>query len=159
MRPPPARQVGNYHLTKTIGRGSTGKVRIAISNNTHYACKIIKRPLPSPTEPDTLVEYEMFMTDDLITKSEQLTTEHFNERRYLREIATTLLLDHPYIVTVHKVFISNYYYYIIMDFINGTDVLDFIISHGRLKEKFAQQLVRQLVSAIGLIINRLSSQE
>lgn len=32
---------------------------------------------------------------------------------------------------------------------NGTQVLDFIISHGKLKEKFAQNLFAQLVSAVG----------
>ena len=151
-RPQPSRQVGKYLLTKTVGRGSIGKVRIAIADGVQYACKIVKRPVPRECEIDKLVEYDMFMSDETITVAETLTPAHLDERRLIREMAITLLMDHPYIVTVHKVFISNYYYYIIMDFVNGTHVLDFIISHGKLKEKFAQNLFTQLISAIGILL-------
>ena len=149
--PPPLRQVGEYTLGKTIGRGSMGKVRIATSNNIQYGVKIVKRPLPfdSPTDTDILVEYSNFISDDLITQTEVQGAEHLDERRIIREMAITMLLDHPFIVTVHKVFVSNHYYYIIMDYVNGTHLLDFIISHGKLKEKLAQTLLTQLISAIG----------
>jgi serine/threonine protein kinase len=128
-----------YKLGKTIGKGSMGKVKIATNQEgVQYACKIIKRSQQDITK-DYLHKYQ-FMKD--------LETKELDDIRTIREMAINLLFDHPYIVTIHKVFVTNYHFYIIMDLVNGTQVLDFIISHGKLKEKFAMNLFAQLISAV-----------
>lgn len=41
------------------------------------------------------------------------------------------------------------YYYLFMEYVGGGQLLDYIISHGRLKEKHARRFARQIVSALG----------
>jgi serine/threonine protein kinase len=103
-----------YKLGKTIDKGSMGKVKIATtSDGVQYACKIIKRPVVDSGE-EYLKKYT-FM-EDLRDKYSN-TTDDMDDIRLVREMATALLLDHPYIVTVHAAFVSNYYYYVLMDVI------------------------------------------
>lgn len=61
-----------------------------------------------------------------------------------------LLLHHPYIVSLKEMVILDPYYYLFMEYVNGGQLLDYIISHGKLKEKQARQFARQIVSALGM---------
>jgi serine/threonine protein kinase len=41
------------------------------------------------------------------------------------------------------------FYYLFMEYVDGGQLLDYIISHGRLKETQARRIARQIASAIG----------
>ena len=43
---------------------------------------------------------------------------------------------------------TRYHWCLLLDYINGGQLLDYIISHGRLKEKGARKFARQLASAL-----------
>jgi len=43
---------------------------------------------------------------------------------------------------------TNYHWYMLFEFVNGGQMLDYIISHGRLKEKQARKFSRQIASAL-----------
>jgi serine/threonine protein kinase len=43
---------------------------------------------------------------------------------------------------------TNYHWYLLFEYISGGQMLDYIISHGRLKEKEARKFARQLGSAL-----------
>jgi serine/threonine protein kinase KIN1/2 len=60
-----------------------------------------------------------------------------------------LLLHHPYIVSLKEMIVLNPYYYMFMEYVNGGQLLDYIISHGKLKEKQARRFARQILSALG----------
>lgn len=60
-----------------------------------------------------------------------------------------LLLHHPFIVSLKEMVVLNPYYYMFMEYINGGQLLDYIISHGKLKEKHARRFARQILSALG----------
>lgn len=72
------------------------------------------------------------------------------------------LIDHPYIVAVRDVCRTNYHWYALLEYYNGGTLLDYIISHGRLKEHQARKFSRQLISALdychanGVIHGRVS---
>lgn len=61
-----------------------------------------------------------------------------------------MLLHHPYIVSLKEMVILDPYYYLFMEYVNGGQLLDYIISHGKLKEKQARRFARQIVSALGM---------
>lgn len=71
------------------------------------------------------------------------------EIRTLREASIMLLLNHPNIACVTELMLTEYYYYLCMEYIDGGQLLDYIISHGKLKEKQARQFSRQIASALG----------
>ncbi|KAJ3324965.1 serine/threonine-protein kinase KIN2 [Boothiomyces sp. JEL0866] len=139
------RTVGPYSMGKTIGQGSMGKVKVAYhTSGKQYACKIVRRPV-AIEGPDSLV-IGSYMSD--IPAHSYKSQEEMDDQRMIREMALTLLLDHPYIVSLREIAITNSHYYLFMDLVEGTQVLDFIISHGKLKEKFAQTLMAQILSAV-----------
>jgi serine/threonine protein kinase len=43
---------------------------------------------------------------------------------------------------------TNYHWYMLFEYVNGGQMLDYIISHGRLKEKQARKFARQIASAL-----------
>lgn len=70
------------------------------------------------------------------------------EIRTAREAAMVTLLDHPFICGMRDVQRTNYHWYMLFEYVNGGQMLDYIIAHGRLKEKQARKFGRQIASAL-----------
>ncbi|KAI9471149.1 kinase-like domain-containing protein, partial [Coemansia mojavensis] len=117
------RMVGPYQLAKTIGAGSMGKVKVALDTRTN------KRPR------------ERYTTKDRERRENK-------DIRVVREVAINRLLHHPHICMLHDVVVHPNHYYIFQELVSGGQMLDYIISHGRLKEKHARKFARQIASAI-----------
>jgi serine/threonine protein kinase len=87
---------------------------------------------------------------DAIAKREKERKAEINrEIRTIREASIMLLLDHPFIARMEEMVLVDNYYYLFMEYIDGGQLLDYIISHGKLKEKQARQFSRQIASALG----------
>ncbi|KAI9642280.1 Serine/threonine-protein kinase [Ciborinia camelliae] len=127
---------GNWTLGKTIGQGSMGKVKLArkAEGGEQVAVKIVPRG----------------STDDNHNQSraDRERADHSKEVRTAREAAIVTLLDHPYICGMRDVVRTTYHWYMLFEFVNGGQMLDYIISHGRLKEKQARKFSRQIASAL-----------
>lgn len=127
-------KTGTWELGKTIGAGSMGKVKLARHKETHeqVAVKIIPRR----------------STDDYKTAAEKERADHSKEVRTAREAAIVTLVDHPYICGMRDYIKTRYHWYMLFEYVNGGQMLDYIISHGRLKEKQARKFGRQIASAL-----------
>ncbi|CZT07867.1 related to serine/threonine-specific protein kinase KIN1 [Rhynchosporium agropyri] len=127
---------GNWVLGKTIGAGSMGKVKLArkVEGGEQVAVKIVPRGV----------------TDDghNQNRADRERAEHSKEVRTAREAAIVTLLDHPYICAMRDVVRTTYHWYMLFEYVNGGQMLDYIISHGRLKEKRARQFSRQIASSL-----------
>lgn len=86
---------------------------------------------------------------DVEKAKKDLEREENREMRTIREASIMLLLHHPYIVHLEEMMLLEPYYYMFMEYVNGGQLLDYIIAHGRLKEKNARRFARQIVSALG----------
>ncbi|KAJ2353576.1 Serine/threonine-protein kinase, partial [Coemansia sp. RSA 2618] len=89
----------------------------------------------------------------LLQPRERYTTKDRERRenkdiRVVREVAINRLLFHPHICMLHDVVVHPNHYYIFQELVSGGQMLDYIISHGRLKEKHARKFARQIASAI-----------
>ncbi|KAK3117496.1 Serine/threonine-protein kinase [Teratosphaeriaceae sp. CCFEE 6253] len=126
---------GHWDLGKTIGAGSMGKVKLARNKETgeQVAVKIVPRGT-------TDGEHH--------TQAERDRAERSKEVRTAREAAIVTLVDHPYICGMRDVVRTNYHWYMLFEYVNGGQMLDYIISHGRLKEKQARKFGRQIASAL-----------
>jgi serine/threonine protein kinase len=87
-------------------------------------------------------------TDEHRTPAERERADHSKEVRTAREAAIVSLVNHPYICGMRDVYRTNYHWYMLFEYVNGGQMLDFIISHGRLKEKGARKFARQIASAL-----------
>ncbi|KAH7261071.1 uncharacterized protein BKA55DRAFT_591286 [Fusarium redolens] len=128
-------QSGKWMLGKTIGAGSMGKVKLARKEDgsEQVACKIIPRG----------------STDDgHQSRADKERADQSKEIRTAREAAISTLLNHPHICALHDVVRTNHHWYMLFEYVNGGQMLDYIISHGKLKEKQARKFSRQIASAL-----------
>ncbi|KAF1984777.1 Pkinase-domain-containing protein [Aulographum hederae CBS 113979] len=125
---------GVWALGKTIGAGSMGKVKLARNMETgeQAAVKIVPRA----------------STEDHRTQHDRERADHSKEVRTEREAAIVSLVNHPYICGMRDVVRTNHHWYMLFEYVNGGQMLDYIISHGRLKEKQARKFGRQIASAL-----------
>ncbi|XP_028844024.1 serine/threonine-protein kinase MARK1-like isoform X1 [Denticeps clupeoides] len=114
--------VGNYRLHKTIGKGNFAKVKLArhILTGREVAVKIIDKTQLNPT----------------------------SLQKLFREVRIMKLLNHPNIVKLFEVIETEKTLYLIMEYASGGEVFDYLVAHGRMKEKEARAKFRQIVSAV-----------
>jgi serine/threonine protein kinase len=127
-------QTGKWALGKTIGAGSMGKVKLAknLETGEQVAIKIVPR----------------VSTDEHRSQADRERAEHSKEIRTAREAAIVSLVNHPYICGMRDVVRTAHHWYMLFEYVNGGQMLDYIISHGRLKEKQARKFARQICSAL-----------
>ncbi|KAK2827881.1 hypothetical protein FQN49_007247 [Arthroderma sp. PD_2] len=125
---------GQWALGKTIGAGSMGKVKLAknLETGEQVAVKIIPR----------------HTNDEQRSTRENERADRSKEIRTAREAAIVTLLNHPYVCGMRDVVRTNYHWYMLFEYVNGGQMLDYIISHGKLKEKQARKFARQIASAL-----------
>ncbi|KAM3861664.1 MAP/microtubule affinity-regulating kinase 3-like [Diretmus argenteus] len=114
--------VGNYRLLKTIGKGNFAKVKLArhILTGREVAIKIIDKTQLNPT----------------------------SLQKLFREVRIMKILNHPNIVKLFEVIETEKTLYLVMEFASGGEVFDYLVAHGRMKEKEARAKFRQIVSAV-----------
>ena len=70
------------------------------------------------------------------------------EIRTIREASISLLLFHPYVCGMKSMHVYPNHHYMVCEYVNGGQMLDYIISHGRLRERSARKFARQVGSAL-----------
>lgn len=76
-------------------------------------------------------------------------TPREREQRTVREMAIMHLLRHPNICQLKEWIVHGDHYYMFLEYIEGGQLLDYIIGHGKLREKLARKFARQIASALG----------
>lgn len=118
-----------------------GKVKLAHHNVTgeKLAVKILPRVVPVQLVPGS---------PNAEAAAKQATKDASKEIRTIREAALSQLLYHPYICGMRDMIVHQHHYYMVFEYINGGQMLDYIISHGRLRERVARKFARQIGSAL-----------
>ncbi|XP_078000999.1 MAP/microtubule affinity-regulating kinase 3-like isoform X2 [Glandiceps talaboti] len=114
--------IGKYRLLKTIGKGNFAKVKLAkhLPTGKEVAIKIIDKTQLNPSS---------------------LQKVH-------REVRIMKVLDHPNIVKLFEVIETDKTLYLVMEYASGGEVFDYLVAHGRMKEKEARAKFRQIVSSV-----------
>ncbi|KAI0300011.1 kinase-like domain-containing protein, partial [Multifurca ochricompacta] len=119
------RILGDYTLSKTLARLA--------------CCQNLPRVVPVQPVPGS---------PNAEAAAKQATKDASKEIRTIREAALSQLLYHPYICGMREMIIHQHHYYMVFEYINGGQMLDYIISHGRLRERVARKFARQIGSAL-----------
>ena len=64
-----------------------------------------------------------------------------------------MLLHYPYICGMREMIVYQHHYYVVFEYVNGGQRLDYIISHGRLRERVTHKFARQIGSALDYCSN------
>ena len=65
-----------------------------------------------------------------------------------REVKIMKLLQHPNIVKLYEVIETKATVFLVMEVANGGELYDYLVVHGRMKEKEARAKFRQILSAV-----------
>ena len=114
-------QIGDFTVIKTLGEGTTGKVKLARHNETGdlVAIKIIKK-----------------------------TGFHQNaqlQKKIQREISLMRLCDHPHILKLIEVFESQRHLYLVLEYTENGELFDFLVQERSLREDVALDIFRQII--------------
>uniref|UniRef100_A0AAX7T846 non-specific serine/threonine protein kinase n=1 Tax=Astatotilapia calliptera TaxID=8154 RepID=A0AAX7T846_ASTCA len=114
--------IGNYRLLKTIGKGNFAKVKLARHVLTGREVRQIFNLCFI-----TFILCVLFL---------------------FREVRIMKILNHPNIVKLFEVIETEKTLYLVMEYASGGEVFDYLVAHGRMKEKEARAKFRQIVSAV-----------
>ena len=115
--------IGNYKFIKTIGEGTFGKVKLSIHLPTkeYVAIKILEK--------------------SRIHEKEEL-------ERVKKEIKYLKLLNHPNIIQIYEVIENLKAFYIVMEYVTGGELFNYIVKHERLSEKEASFFLAQIIYGV-----------
>ncbi|XP_066552540.1 serine/threonine-protein kinase MARK1 isoform X6 [Amia ocellicauda] len=125
--------IGNYRLLKTIGKGNFAKVKLA------------RHVLTGREVSETAGTHRSPVAVKIIDKTQLNPT---SLQKLFREVRIMKILNHPNIVKLFEVIETEKTLYLVMEYASGGEVFDYLVAHGRMKEKEARAKFRQIVSAV-----------
>jgi len=116
-------QIGEYVLGKTLGLGSFGRVRLAehVLTGQLVAIKILNR---------------------------QKIRNLGMEEKVRREIQILKMFKHPHIIRLYEVIETPTEIFLVMEYVSGGELFDYIVSKGRLHVDEARQFFQQIISGV-----------
>lgn len=116
----------NVQWDKVLGRGAYGNVYLATNRETKEQVAVKK-----------------------------ISKKYTGSIDFQREMNALLHLNsaggHPNICSLHEHFDEGNFYYVVIDFISGGEMFDFLVSEGAFSEHDASRLVREVASALAFI--------
>ncbi|KAF2199137.1 Pkinase-domain-containing protein [Delitschia confertaspora ATCC 74209] len=138
--------IGPWQLGKTVGRGGCGRVRLVKHTTTgqYGAAKIISKATAEKVRALSLAN---------LIKSAEEEQSMFPGGKVIpfgleREIVIMKLLDHPNIVRLHDVWENRNELYLVMEYVQGGDLFQYMSEVGDLREIEVVHLFRQIIAAL-----------
>jgi len=116
--------IGPYSLGRTLGVGSTGKVKLGVHVETGelVAIKVIRK--------------------EFIERKESL------KKKMQREIAVMKLCDHPNVLRLLEVFETNTHLFLVTEYADGGELFDYLVKRGSLEPDEARLFFRQIIEGV-----------
>eukprot|EP00762_Andalucia_godoyi_P001115 ANDGO_01944.mRNA.1 SNF1-related protein kinase catalytic subunit alpha KIN10 len=116
-------RIGPYKLGQTLGKGSFGKVKLGEHEKTGYkvAVKILNRQKIKTSQMD---------------------------KKIRREINILKLFRHPHIIRLYEVIETKTDIFLIMEYVSGGELFDYIVTKGKLSEDEARKFFQQIISGV-----------
>ncbi|PCH44190.1 Pkinase-domain-containing protein [Wolfiporia cocos MD-104 SS10] len=129
------KMIGLWKVGRTIGKGSSGRVRIARHTKTgqYAAVKIVSK--------NALLNSRMSIRS-FGDEAERIL--HSIER----EIVIMKLIEHPNIMRLYDVWETSSELYLILEYVEGGELFDYLCSKGRLSSTEALGYFQQIITAV-----------
>ncbi|KAI8930161.1 kinase-like domain-containing protein [Entophlyctis helioformis] len=127
---PNSQRIGPYILGKTLGVGSTGRVKLGIhmETNARVAIKIISKESIDPGA----------------------TAAKTNEvnKKLEREITIMKLIQHPHVMQLFDVYETRKELFLVLEHVEGGELFDYLVKKGRLSEPEAVGFFQQIITGV-----------
>ncbi|KAG0269277.1 hypothetical protein DFQ27_004140 [Actinomortierella ambigua] len=122
--------VGPYLLGKTLGKGSSGCVKLARhrKSNEQVAIKIISKA--------------------------SLVNRAAVHRGIEREIAIMKLINHPHVIRLYDVYETEKELFLVMEYVSGGELFEYLVNKGRLEEAEALRFFQQIIVGLAFCHKR-----
>jgi MAP/microtubule affinity-regulating kinase len=120
--------IGNYVFQKTVGEGNFAKVKLAQHKLTGQEVLIFNKVAIKIIDKTTLDEKKI--------------------SKLYREVRIMKMLHHPNIVKLYEVIETKSTVFLVMEYASGGELYDYLVVHGKMKEKEARAKFRQILSAV-----------
>mmetsp|Transcript_53908 Transcript_53908/g.108175 ORF Transcript_53908/g.108175 Transcript_53908/m.108175 type:complete len:504 (+) Transcript_53908:156-1667(+) len=117
------RSIENYVLGKTLGIGSFGKVKLAVHKETSIKVAI------------------------KVLNKKKVQALDMNDKVW-REINVLKLFSHPHIIRLYEVIDTPTDIYVVMEYVSGGELFDYIVAKGRLSEDEARRFFQQIIAGV-----------
>eukprot|EP00177_Eucheuma_denticulatum_P005797 GFKZ01010582.1.p1 GENE.GFKZ01010582.1~~GFKZ01010582.1.p1 ORF type:complete len:538 (-),score=94.25 GFKZ01010582.1:516-2066(-) len=124
-------RVGPYIFGKTLGTGSTGKVKLAKNLET-----------------DEIVAIKIVRKDYLDNKPSL-------KKKMRREISVLKVLSHPNLMSLIDVFEIETHLFLVMEFVDGLELFEYLVRRGALPLSEALGFFQQIICGLEYCHNRL----
>lgn len=115
--------IGNYRLAETLGVGSFSKVKLGyhVATGLKVAVKILNRQKIKSLSMDAKIR---------------------------REIQILKLFRHPHIIKLYEVIETPSDIFMVMEYVPGGELFDYIVRHGKLSEDEARKFFQQILYGV-----------
>ncbi|WPK23761.1 hypothetical protein PUMCH_001007 [Australozyma saopauloensis] len=143
------KSIGDWDFVRTIGAGSMGKVKLARHTESGEKCavKIVPRAAKLYQRAHAN-DPPVKSSEEAAQRQKEFEKEIARDKRTIREGALGRLLFHPHICRLYEIVPMTNHYYMLFEYVEGGQLLDYIVSHGSLNEKYARKFARGIASAL-----------
>ncbi|KXG54361.1 uncharacterized protein PGRI_075050 [Penicillium griseofulvum] len=138
--------VGPWQLGRTLGKGATGRVRLAKHAVTGHtaAIKIVSKKSAAMVQSESIAAMDRNMGNfptNPATRQMPCGIE--------REVVIMKLIEHPNVISLYDVWENRGELYLVLEHVEGGELFDYVSNNGPLPEEEAVRLFRQIIAALG----------
>lgn len=137
--------IGPWQLGRTLGKGATGRVRLAkhaLSGQT-AAIKIVSKKSAAMVQSASMAQM-----DNDTSLSSNFVGNRTMPFGIEREIVIMKLINHPNITSLYDIWENRGELYLVLEHIEGGELFDYVLRNGALPEGEATRLFRQLIAGL-----------
>lgn len=137
--------VGPWQLGRTLGKGATGRVRLAKHAMTGQvaAVKIVSKKSAALVQSASMARMDNEENSALIATGPR--TMPFGIER---EVVIMKLIEHPNIINLYDIWENRGELYLVLEYVSGGELFDYVSSNGALPEEEAARLYRQIIAGL-----------
>ncbi|KAL1970344.1 hypothetical protein VTN77DRAFT_5504 [Rasamsonia byssochlamydoides] len=137
--------VGPWQLGRTLGKGATGRVRLAKHAVTGQAAaiKIVSKKSAAMVQSESIAAMDRnagFLGAPPGSRPMPFGIE--------REVVIMKLIEHPNVINLYDVWENRGELYLVLEYVEGGELFDYVSTHGPLPEEEAVRLFRQIISGL-----------
>ncbi|RDW72629.1 serine/threonine-protein kinase [Aspergillus mulundensis] len=137
--------VGPWQLGRTLGSGATGRVRLAkhAATGQTAAIKIVSKKCAAISQSDSIAAMDKNAGNFIGTGARQMPSG------IEREVVIMKLIEHPNVISLYDVWENRGELYLVLEYVEGGELFDYVSNHGPLPEEEAVRLFRQIIAGLG----------